>query len=89
MSGRLYAYNHDGRAPFGWTDVLTAERPRTSHVTTARVCAVLTLGYLAPWAVAAGRGRSDSGRIALINLFTGWTVIGWIAALGMARHTDI
>jgi Superinfection immunity protein len=89
MSGRLYAYNHDGRAPFGWTEVLTEERPRTGHVTTARVCAVLTLGYLAPWAVAAGRGRPDSGRIGMINLFTGWTVIGWIAALGLARHIDV
>jgi hypothetical protein len=89
MSGRLYAYHHDGRAPFGWTDVVTAEQPSSGHVTTARVCAVLSLGYLAPWAVAAGRGRPDSARIALLTLFTGWTVIGWVAAFAMATREDV
>ena len=28
-----------------------------------------------------GRDRSDAGAIFLVNLFAGWTIIGWVAAL--------
>jgi hypothetical protein len=50
----------------------------------AWIVAVLTLFYMLPWAVAATRGRSNQAAIALINLFVGWTVIGWIVAMVMA-----
>ena len=54
------------------------------EVTFACVLAVLSLGYLLPWAIAAMRGKSNSGAIALVNFFVGWTVIGWVASLVMA-----
>jgi hypothetical protein len=90
MSGHLYAYHHDGRAPYGYAGVAAEPRqPSRGHVLAARFGAVLTLGYLAPWAVAAGRGRPDSSRIATLNLLTGWTVIGWVAALDLATREDV
>ena len=50
----------------------------------AWVLAALTIGYMLPWAVAATRGKSNQGAIAVLNLLVGWTVIGWIVALVMA-----
>ena len=50
----------------------------------AWVVAIVTLGYMLPWAVAATRGKSNSGAIALVNLLVGWSLIGWIVALVMA-----
>lgn len=48
------------------------------------VIAIVTVGYMLPWAVAATRGKSNSGAIAVLNLLLGWTAIGWIVALVMA-----
>lgn len=45
---------------------------------------VLTLGYLLPWAVALSRGRSNQAGVAIVTVLTGWTGVGWIAALVMA-----
>jgi hypothetical protein len=42
---------------------------------------VLTLGYLAPAAVAGHRRHRNSTGIFLVNLFFGWTLIGWVVAL--------
>lgn len=56
---------------------MTDQRPIDSGVViVAWVLTVLTSGYLLPWAVAATRGKADSGSIALINVLLGWTVIG-------------
>lgn len=56
----------------------------TSIVVIAWVLAVLSAGYMLPWAVAATRGRSNHGMIALINFLLGWSLIGWVVALVMA-----
>lgn len=53
-------------------------------VAVAWIVAVLSLGYMLPWAVAETRGRPNSGAIGVLNLLAGWTLIGWIAALVMA-----
>lgn len=50
----------------------------------AWIVAICTLGYMLPWALAATRGKSNSGAIFWINLALGWSVIGWIVALVMA-----
>ena len=83
----------DGNA---WTDhrqplqppsapvVVTDARVSAVEVAFAWVLTVLTGGYLLPWAIAATRGRSNSGSIALVNLLLGWTVVGWVVALVMA-----
>lgn len=61
---------------------------RAASATNAWIWAIVTLGYLLPWAIAASRGVRNSGSIFLINLLTGWTFIGWFVALVMAcsRH---
>jgi hypothetical protein len=58
--------------------------PNAIVVLIAIVSAVITLGYLLPWAVAAARGRSNQAAIGVLNFLLGWSVIGWIAALVMA-----
>lgn len=55
-----------------------------AHVAIAWVCAVITFGYLLPWAIGATRGKSNAGAVGLVNFFAGWTVVGWIVALVMA-----
>ena len=68
--------------------VVTPHRCSTAHVVTAWVCTVLTVGYLLPWAVAATRNRSNTAAIALLNLFLGWSLVGWVVALVMALGTE-
>lgn len=41
----------------------------------------LLLVYFFPWAVAWARDHHQIGAIAVLNLFLGWTVLGWVAAL--------
>jgi Superinfection immunity protein len=46
--------------------------------------ALIALVYFVPTFIAFSRGRyrhGRPGRVFLINLLTGWTVIGWFAAL--------
>ena len=50
----------------------------------AWLTAVVSLGYMLPWAVAATRQMPNHGAIALVNLLLGWTGIGWVIALVMA-----
>ena len=50
----------------------------------AWILAVVTLGYMLPWAIAATRGKSNAGMIGVLNFLLGWTLIGWIVALVMA-----
>lgn len=50
-------------------------------VATAWTCAFLTAGYMLPWAIAVTRGKSDSGKVGLVNFLLGWTIIGWVVAL--------
>lgn len=37
--------------------------------------------YFVPSLVAASRKHNNSGAIAVLNIFLGWTVLGWIVAL--------
>jgi hypothetical protein len=55
-----------------------------AEVVIAWIVTIVTLGYMLPWAIAATRGKSNSGAIAVLNLLLGWTFIGWIIALVMA-----
>jgi hypothetical protein len=50
--------------------------------------AVLTLGYLLPTGIALGRGRTNTGAIFVLNLFLGWTLVGWVVALVWAVSAD-
>ncbi|MCK6094831.1 superinfection immunity protein [Micrococcus sp. 2A] len=61
--------------------LVTDQRDRPFVATVAIVLAILTAGYLAPWAVAAARGRANHWLVFWVNLLLGWTVIGWAWAL--------
>ncbi|MFG2674398.1 superinfection immunity protein [Streptomyces sp. NPDC048445] len=45
------------------------------------------LAYFAPTVVAFARGVSNSGSILVLNLFLGWTLVGWVVALAMAARS--
>ncbi len=65
--------------------IVTDQRPANGAVVAiAWIVAVLSFGYMLPWAVAATRGRSNQGAIALINFLLGWSIAGWIVAMVMA-----
>lgn len=48
----------------------------------------LILSFL-PTIVASSRGCKATGGIFVVNLFLGWTVLGWIIALAWAAGGDI
>ena len=66
------------------TNVESDSKGRPVQATLAWVIAICTLGYMLPWAVAASRGKANTGAIGWLNLLVGWTLIGWIIALVMA-----
>lgn len=43
---------------------------------------ILLIGlYFVPWLISLSRKHNNSGAIAILNIFLGWTVIGWLVAL--------
>lgn len=81
--------------PPGTSDSSSSEQPiylevsdryQTSTFTKvlAVVLAILTGGYLLPWAIAAVRDLRTHVSVGLIDLLLGWTIIGWIVALVMS-----
>jgi len=46
----------------------------------------LGLMYFLPTII--GRNKSDAGLIFVVNLFLGWTVVGWVVALIWACAAD-
>ncbi len=62
-------------------------RSWTATKVVAVVAAVLTGGYLAPWAVAAVRDVPHWS-VFWVNLLLGWTIVGWIVALVMALRAQ-
>ena len=65
----------------------TDQRHNVGVIIIAWCLALLTFGYMLPWAISASRGKSNATAIGLLDLLLGWTVIGWIAALIMACGT--
>ena len=59
-------------------------RSCTAHLVFAWLAAVLSAGYMLPWAIGATRNRTNCAATALVNFFLGWTVIGWFVALLLA-----
>ena len=53
------------------------------------VIAVLVCGYLLPWIVAAMRGHLNTMAIGVFNLFLGWPLLGWVAALVWACTSNV
>ncbi len=56
----------------------------------ALLITLLTLFYLLPTAVAVYRKRANTGAIFALNLFLGWSLLGWVVALVWAfKHEEI
>ncbi|HNA98284.1 MAG TPA: superinfection immunity protein [Marmoricola sp.] len=64
--------------------ILTDQRSRPVSTIVAIVVAILSGGYMLPWAIAAVRGNANAWGVFWINLLLGWTIIGWIVALVMS-----
>ena len=47
------------------------------------------LSYFLPTIIAMARSKRDVMAIFLLNLFLGWSVIGWIVALVWAAKNDV
>jgi hypothetical protein len=45
--------------------------------------------YFLPSILAFARGKRDTAAIVLLNIFLGWTMIGWVVALVWAVKTDV
>ena len=54
---------------------------------TIGVLLCLTL-YMLPAGIGIIRGRSNAGAIFVLNLFLGWTLIGWVISLVWAVADD-
>lgn len=66
------------------TMLVTDKKSRPLSATISIVVAILTVGYMLPWMIAALRGKSNVWGVFALNLLLGWTLIGWIIALVMA-----
>ena len=62
----------------------TRYQTSTATKVIAVVAAILTAGYMLPWAIAALRDLRTHVSVGLVNLLLGWTIIGWIIALVMS-----
>jgi hypothetical protein len=60
-----------------------ASRSWTTTKVVAVIVAIVTLGYMAPWAIAAVRDVPHWS-VFWVNLLLGWTLIGWVIALIMS-----
>ncbi|MFE9855676.1 superinfection immunity protein [Streptomyces sp. NPDC005780] len=45
------------------------------------------LVYFVPAVVAFSRGVPNKGSVLVLNLFLGWTLVGWVVALAMAARS--
>ena len=45
--------------------------------------------YFLPSIIALARSKRDTAAIVLLNLFLGWTLIGWVVALVWAVKNDV
>jgi len=54
----------------------------------AVLIAILSLFYFLPFAIAFHKRRANTGAIFALNLFLGWSLIGWVAALVWALKQE-
>ena len=51
------------------------------------VVLVMLALYLLPWIIAGRRHVPHTGSVFAVNVFLGWTLIGWVVALAMAARS--
>jgi hypothetical protein len=49
---------------------------------------LLSLFYFLPFAIAFNKKRANSGAIFALNLFLGWSLVGWVIALVWAMKEE-
>ncbi|MEU8698434.1 superinfection immunity protein [Streptomyces sp. NPDC048680] len=49
---------------------------------------VILFVYFVPTVVAFARGVPNKGSVLVLNLFLGWTVVGWVVSLAMAVRSS-
>ncbi|WP_255532745.1 MULTISPECIES: superinfection immunity protein [unclassified Polynucleobacter] len=49
---------------------------------------LLSLFYFLPFAIAFNKKRANSGAIFALNLFLGWSLVGWVVALVWAMKDE-
>ena len=49
---------------------------------------LLSLFYFLPFAIAFNKKRANTGAIFALNLFLGWSLIGWVVALVWALKEE-
>ena len=64
-----------------------AHRSWTVTKVVAVIVAILSAGYLLPWAIAAVRDVPHWS-VFWVNLLLGWTVVGWVVALVMSLRAQ-
>ncbi|MDP2289353.1 MAG: superinfection immunity protein [Actinomycetota bacterium] len=64
-----------------------AKRSWTTTKVVAVIVALLSAGYMLPWAIAAVRDVPHWS-VFWVNLLLGWTIIGWIVALVMSLRAQ-
>lgn len=58
----------------------------SSAATGLGILFIAVLIYFAPSLIASRRQVPNAGSVLVINLFLGWTLIGWVVALAMAAR---
>ena len=66
------------------TRIVTDQKSRPVSAVVAVVVAIVSAGYMLPWAIAAVRGNRNAWAVFWVNLLLGWTVVGWVVALVMS-----
>ena len=64
--------------------IVTDQKTRPVSTLVAVLVAVLSGGYMLPWAIAAIRSSRNAYTVFWVNLLLGWTIVGWIVALVMS-----
>jgi hypothetical protein len=64
-----------------------ADRSWTATKVVAVVVAILSAGYMLPWAIAAVRDVPHWS-VFWVNLLLGWTIVGWVVALVMSLRAQ-
>ncbi|CAB4898682.1 MAG: superinfection immunity protein [Actinobacteria bacterium] len=67
--------------------VENVDRSWTATKVVAIVVAILSAGYMLPWAIAAVRDVRHWS-VFWVNLLLGWTIVGWVIALVMALRAQ-
>lgn len=64
-----------------------ADKSWTTTKVVAVIVAILTAGYMLPWAIAAVRDVPHWS-VFWVNLLLGWTLVGWVVALVMSLRAQ-